>query len=149
MIIWTQSKDMIGGATNSTSLSLIPKEKNPTTIKIFRPISLCNSSYKILSKVIANRIKKVIPLLIFENQGGFIVGRQIYDNILLVQEAIHSSQSRKEASMAIKLDLANAFDRIRQSYIFQVMENYGFPSNFIIWVKSCIRKPLIAPLING
>ena len=149
MIIWTQSKYMIGGATNSTFLALIPKEKNAATIKTYIPILMCNSSYKILSKVISNRIKKVIPLLIFENLGGFIVGRHIYNNILLVQEVIHSSQSRKEAGMEIKLDLENDSDRIRHSYIFQVMENYGFPSNFIRWIKSCIRKPWISPLING
>ena len=93
--------------------------------------------------------KKVILLLISENQGAFVTGKQIYDKILLVQEVIHSSQSHKEASMEIKLYLANGFDRRRHSYIFQVMENYGFPSNFIIWVKSCISKPWIAPMING
>ena len=90
MLIWTQSQDKIGGATNSTFLALIAKENNPTSIKRFRPISLFNSSYKIISKVISNRLKKVIMHIISENQGGFIASRKIYDNILLVQEAIHS-----------------------------------------------------------
>ena len=67
----------------------------------------------------------------------------------MVQEVIHSSQSCKEASLAIKLDLANAFDRIRNSYIYQVMKNYGFLDTLIWWVKECNIKPWIAPLING
>ena len=139
----------IGGAMNSTFLALIPKDKNPTSIKRYRPISLCNSSYKILTKIISNRLKKVIPHLISENQGGFIAGRKIYDNILLVQEAIHSNQSRKKSSMAIKLDLANGFDRVRHAFIYQVLERFGFPSNFIRWIKVCISSLWIAPFVNG
>ena len=76
-------------------------------------------------------MKKVILNLISENPGGFIAGSQIYDNILMVQEAIYSSQNHKEAGMEIKLDLANSFDRIRHSFIFQVMQNYGFLEAFI------------------
>ena len=91
MIIWSKSAECIGGAMNSTFLALIPKEQNPSSIKRFRRISLCKYSYKIISKVISNRLKKVIPDIISKNQGGFIAGRQIYDNILMVQEAIHSS----------------------------------------------------------
>ena len=93
MIIWSQEGDKIGGATNSTFLALIPKERNPSTISRYMPISLRNSSYKILSKFITKRIKKVITFLIFENQGGVIAGRKIYDNILMVQEAIHSNKT--------------------------------------------------------
>ena len=149
MLIWTRSKEKIEGATNSTFQILISKEKNQVSIKRYRPISLCNSSYKILSKIILNRIKKVIRHLISENQGGFIARRNIYDNILLLQEVIHSSHNHKEAGMAIKLDVASAFDRIRHSYIFRVMERYGFPSNFIRWIKYFISSPWIAHLVNG
>ena len=65
-------------------------------------------------------IKNIIPQLISSNQGGYIAGCQIYDNIFLVQEAILSSQKRKEVGMEIKLDLENAFDRIRHDYIYMV-----------------------------
>ena len=149
MIIWTQSRDKIGGSTNSTFLALIPKERNPSSIKKHRTICLCNSCYKILTKIISNRLKKVIPLIISENQGGFIAGRKIYNNILLVQEVIHSSQALKEAGMAIKLDLANAFDRVRHSFLFKVMDKFGFPPTFVRWVKAYIEIPWVSPLING
>lgn len=70
----------IGANTNSSFLALIPKETNPTSFSQFRPISLCNLSYKILTKIIANLLKKVLPKLIFSKQGGFMQDRQIVDN---------------------------------------------------------------------
>lgn len=72
-----------------------------------------------------------MPDIIPENQGGFIKGRKILDNIVLVQEAVHSSCQRKEKGMVIKLDLANAFDRVRHEFLFAVMKKLGFSSNFI------------------
>ena len=83
LISWMEKGNM-GGATNSTFLALIPKESNPTSIKKFRPISLCNASYKIFSKVLSLRLKQIIPSLISPNQGSFISGRHISDNIILV-----------------------------------------------------------------
>ena len=129
LISWMEKGNM-GGATNSTFLALIPKELNPTSIKKFRPISLCKASYKIFSKVLSLRLKQIIPHLISPNQGGFISGRQISDNILLVQEAIHSSNKRGERGMAIKLDLANTFERLRHAFIILVIKKLGFPDVF-------------------
>ena len=66
----------------------------------------------------ANRLKRILPKLIPENQGGFMRGRQILDNIILVQEAIHTSYRKKEKGMVVKLDLANAFDRVKHDFLF-------------------------------
>lgn len=84
-------KKNIGGNTKSSYLALIPKQAKPSTFNRFRPISLCNSSYKIIKKIIANRIKEVLPIIISENQGGFMPNRQIIDNVIIVQEVVHSS----------------------------------------------------------
>ena len=97
----------------------------------------------------ANRLKKILPKVIPENQGGFIKGRKIQDNILLVQEAIHTSCQSKEEGMVIKLDLANAFDRVRHDYLLLVMKKMGFSAHFTNWVKGCISSPWMAPLVNG
>ena len=83
LISW-MSKGKMGGSTNSTFLSLIPKEANPSSIKRYRPISICNASYKIFSKVLPLRLKTIIPSLISPNQGGFILGHEISDTILMV-----------------------------------------------------------------
>lgn len=79
---------------NSSFRALIPKEVNRINFSIFQPISLCNSSYKILTKIIANRINPLLSSFISKNQGGFMQQRNILDSIILVQEEIHS---RKEA----------------------------------------------------
>jgi hypothetical protein len=126
MLNHTLRKKKVGGGTNSTFLALIPKEINPSSFSRFHPISLCNSTYKILTKIIANRLKQIIGRIISNNQGGFIQKRQIVDNIILVQEAIHSSKARKEKCMIIKMDMANAFDRVRHSFLFEVMRKFGF-----------------------
>jgi len=149
MVKKSQHCSKIGGGTNSSFLALIPKEKGAQNFSRFRPISLCNTGYKIITKVIANRLKHVLPKLIPENQGGFVKGCHIQDNILLVQEAIHSSCQRREKGMIVKLDLANAFDRVLHSFLFVVMSKLGFQNQVINWVKACITGPWTAPLVNG
>jgi len=69
---------------NPPNLALVPKESNPSTFNRFCPISLCNSSYKIITKIIANRIKEVLPTIISENQGVFVPNRKIIDNVIIV-----------------------------------------------------------------
>jgi len=142
-------KSKVGGSTNSTFLVLITKEANPETFDKFRPISLCNASYKIITKLLANRIKPLLDKLISPNQGGFVKGRHILDNVILVQEIIHSSHQHKEQGMLIKLDMANAFDRVRHSFLLQVLYAFGFNSEFVNLIKACIGEPWIAPLVNG
>ena len=131
MIKKSQSCNKIGGSTNSAFLALIPKEKEAHSFERFRPISLCNIGYKLITKIIANRLKYILPHLIPENQGGFVKGRKIWDNIILVQEAIQSSSKNGDKGMVVKLDLENAFDRVSHSFLLQVMRRFGFAPEFI------------------
>jgi hypothetical protein len=139
----------LGGNTNSSLLTLVPKQSNPSSFSKFKPISLCKSSYKIFTKIITSCLKNVLPKIMSPNQGGFMHDRQIIDNIVLVQEAIHSSFAAKKKGMAIKLDMANAFDHVRHSFLFQVLQKFGFSMNFIKCIESCIIGPCISPLVNG
>ena len=84
MVSKSQHCQKIGGSTNFAFLALIPKEKGARTFNKFRLISLCNIGYKLITKVIANRLKALLPFIILENQGEFIQGQQIVDNIILV-----------------------------------------------------------------
>ena len=145
MIKAFQVKSEVGGYTNSTFLSLIPKEANPSSFDRFRPISLCNASYKIFSKILVNRLKPLLEKLISPLQWGFAKGRHILDNVRQVQEAMHSSFLRKEKGMLIKLDMANAFDRVKHSFLFSVLHSFGFSSAFLNLIKACIHNPWIAP----
>ena len=141
-------KEKLGGNTNSNFLSLIPKETNPGSFDRFRPISLCNASYKIIAKLLANRIKPLLGKLISDSQGGFIKGRHILDNVIQVQEAMHSNNLRKEKGMLIKLNMANAFDRVKLSFLYQVLLSFRFEQEFVNLIQACIHSPWIAPLLN-
>ena len=149
MVLKSQVFQKIGGSTNSAFLALVPKEKGSNSFNRFHPISLCIIGYKLITKVIANTLKPILPKIILESQGGFIQGKQIVDNFILVQEAIHSSLSHNEKGMVVKLDLANAFDRVRHSFLLKVLHKLGFCEKFINWIQACISEPWIAPLVNG
>lgn len=99
-------QDIMAPGLNDTNICLIPKKKKPTDMAQFRPISLCNLSYKIISKVICQRLKKVLPERISETQSTFVVGRQITDNIMIAQEMFHTLRTKpggRHKRMAIRL----------------------------------------------
>ncbi|CAN6543682.1 unnamed protein product [Malus baccata var. baccata] len=104
----------IPGGLNASHLVLIPKVQKSESVEQFRPISLCNYSYKMLSKVLANRLKMVIPDLISPSQNAFVAERQIQDNIGIAHELFHFLKTRKARSqfeLGIKLDMQKAYDR--------------------------------------
>ncbi|XP_060970043.1 uncharacterized protein LOC115713657 [Cannabis sativa] len=116
-------------ALNQTNIVLIPKKKHVTTMSDLTPISLCNVAYKVVSKVLANRLKIVLPNVISENQSAFISGRLISDNIMVAFEVMHYlKRKRKEKTgfMALKLDLSKAYDRIEWGFLKAMMLRMGF-----------------------
>ena len=102
---------------NATFIALILKEEQPSKPEKFRPIALCNMIYKFISKVIANRLKPLMPLLISPEQTGYVEGRQILDGIILTHEIIHSLKICKKPGMLLKIDLSKAFHRLNWNYI--------------------------------
>lgn len=106
-----------------------PKSKIPQKITKFRPISLCNVIYKIISKVVANRLKRILVVVINELQSAFVPGRLITNNVLVAFETMHCIDQRKkgkEALMAIKLNMSKAYDRVEWVYLEAMMRKIGF-----------------------
>lgn len=126
---------------NDTHIMLIPKCKTSVTPKAFKPISLCNMVMKIASKSIANRIKKILPDVVDEEQSGFVSGRLITDNALTAMECFHWLKKKKlckQGMMALKLDMSKACDRLEWPFVIQVMSSMGFPDRLVQLIKRCI-----------
>ncbi|KAL6565081.1 hypothetical protein OROMI_016531 [Orobanche minor] len=132
----------------TTTISLIPKNSNPQSWKDFRPISLCNTTYKIISKILSSRLAKLLPLMINPAQSGFIKGRNITDNILTAHEVTHDITHSITDTM-IKLDMEKAYDRIKWNFIFHVMTGFGISNVWINCIKACISNCWFTILVNG
>lgn len=114
---------------NHTHVVLIPKVKCPVNMIQLRPISLCNVAYKILVKVLANRLTRVLLAVVSSNQCAFVPGRVISDNILIGQEMFHhlkNCRGGRKHSVAIKLDMSKAYDRVEWAFVEKIMLNMGF-----------------------
>ena len=123
---------------NATFLVLVPKRIIVEDLKDLRPISLVGSLYKILTKVLANRIKRIMGLIISQSQNAFVEGRQILDTVLIANEAVDSTLRRKEKEILCKLDIEKAYDHIRWDFLLQILERMGFDSKWISWINWCI-----------
>lgn len=106
---------VIGENMNATNILLIPKKKHPSLSTELRPIALCNVVMKIVTKVMPNRLKKILETIISDTQSVFLPGRQITDNIKISFEDVHYSKRKKfgkEGFTTLKLDMSKAYDRI-------------------------------------
>eukprot|EP00253_Pinus_taeda_P002079 PITA_02079 len=134
---------------NSTFIALIPKEEDSITPDKYRLIALCNVIYKVISKVIVNWLKPLLPFLISLEQSGYVEGRKILDGIILTHEIIHSLKTTKQAGMLLKLDLSKAFDKLSWTYIQHMLSAFGFCSMWVRWIMILITSSQFSILING
>ena len=114
----------------------------------FRPISLVGGLYKLLAKVLANRLKKVVSKVTSSTQNAFVEGRQILDAALIANKAIYSLLKRDETGVLCKLDLEKAYDHINWDFLLTVMQKMGFGEKWARWIRWCIFIASFSVLIN-
>jgi hypothetical protein len=137
---------------NDTTIVLIPKVQHPKILKEYRPISLCNVIYKIVSKCLVNRLRPLLDTIISDSQSAFIPGRMITDNALIAFECIHAIQqgnSDRSNFCAYKLDLAKAYDRVDWRYLENVLVKLGFHWRWVQWVMECVTTVRYSVRFNG
>lgn len=135
---------------NATANILVPKCPHPSKVTDFRPISCCNTIYKLISKILADRLNKYMPCIISVSQSAFIKRRRIIDNILLAQEIVKDySHSLGRPRCSLKIDVRKVFDSINWSFVISVMDSIGFPTTFLTWIRECITIQMFSIKVNG
>ncbi|KAL3524881.1 hypothetical protein ACH5RR_013253 [Cinchona calisaya] len=125
---------------NITVLTLVPKVENAMSMKDFRPITNCNVVYKCYSAILSSRLKKIMDGLISCTQNAFIPGRNITDNVLLMNEIVrnyHRAEGKPRA--VIKVDIMKAYDTLNWRFLFIAMKYLGFPEKFIRWGSFIVK----------
>lgn len=135
-----------------TYIALIPKVKKPRQVTEFRPISLYNVIYRIITKTIANRCKHMLHNIISQTQSAFIPGRLITDNVVIGYKCLHKirlNKGKKKGQVALKFDISKTYDMIEWGFLENVMEKLGFSPKWIELIMRCISTASFSILINS
>jgi hypothetical protein len=137
---------------NMTKIVLIPKSDEACDLKDYRPISLCNVIYKIISKCLVNRIRPHLHGLISETQSAFIPGRLISDNALIAFECFHAIQRNRKPSeffCAYKMNLSKAYDMVDWTFLKDLLLKLGFNGKWVSWIMTCVTTVKFCVQVNG
>jgi hypothetical protein len=134
---------------NRALINLIPKKLEAIETKDFRPISLVHSFMKLFSKIIANRLRPRLGEIVSMNQSAFIKHRSLHDNFVLVRQVARKINTRRQAGVLLKLDIARAFDSISWSFLFEVLRRMGFGERFLKWIALLLYTTNTRVMVNG
>ena len=135
---------------NSTFISLIPKIPGVSEMKDFHPTSPVGSLYKIIAKVLANRLKGVQDKVISKMQSAFInKGGQILDPILIANKSINSRHRSGEPGILCKMDVEKAYDYVNWNFLLYMLKRCGFGVKWCSWISFCISLVMFTVVVHG
>ncbi|XP_024004020.1 uncharacterized protein LOC112081493 [Eutrema salsugineum] len=135
---------------NCTAISLIPKRVGADKLVDFRPISLCNVVYKVISKILARRLQAITPGMVSNSQSAFVKGRLLVENVLLATEMVHGFGNANVSRRGLlKVDLRKAFDSVNWDFIIQILKAAEFPPTYTSWIAECITTTSFSINVNG
>ncbi|KAJ9567733.1 hypothetical protein OSB04_003699 [Centaurea solstitialis] len=144
-----ESSASIDPGCNPSFITLIPKVTSPLSFAEFRPISLIGCFYKVLAKVLSNRLKAVIDSIIGYEQTAFIANRNILDGALIISEIISWAKASKRKTMILKVDFEKAFDSLSWDVLDDIQDQMGFGLKWRSWIQGCLKSASMSVLING
>ncbi|XP_042940888.1 uncharacterized protein LOC122275743 isoform X2 [Carya illinoinensis] len=134
---------------NTTFIALIPKKVGANEVSAYRPISLVSGVYKIISKVLANRLSEVVGKIISKPQNAFVKGRQILDAALIANECVDSRMKNGGNGIICKLDMEKAYDHVNWDFLLYILGRCGFGEKWRAWIRWCVSTAKVSVLLNG
>ncbi|GKA40871.1 transposon TX1 [Tanacetum coccineum] len=148
-IKWFGDNMEISRGCNSSFVTIIPKVTDPIGLGDFRPISLIGFYYKIIAKVLAERIKKVVGKAVGDVQNAFIKGRYILDGVLIANKVVGHMRKIQSKGLIFKVDFEKAYDSLNLRFLIDIMKKMGFGIKWCKWIESCLRSSTVSILVNG
>ncbi|KAJ9539002.1 hypothetical protein OSB04_031735 [Centaurea solstitialis] len=144
-----ESHPVINPGSNASFITLVPKVRDPLNLSEFRPINLIGCVTKIISKVLAERLKTVVNPVISKSKTAFIKGRSILDGPLVINEILDWAKRSKNQMLIFKIDFEKAFDSLNWGFLDDILAQMGFGDRWRAWVRGCITTTRVSILVNG
>ncbi|KAJ0532538.1 putative RNA-directed DNA polymerase [Helianthus annuus] len=139
----------ISNGSGGSYIALIPKVPDPVSLNNYRPINLVGVIKKAISKVLANRMRKVLDGVISESQSAFLKGRYILDRPLIVNEILSWIKKRNSKAFFLKIDFEKAYDNVNWRFVVNMLRQMGFQNKWCNWISGILASANSAVLVNG
>jgi hypothetical protein len=149
-IIYAMEKGELSIEQKRGIITLLPKKgKNRLYLKNWRPISLLNTDYKIIGKILATRLQQVLPTIIHDDQSGYLKGRFIGQNIRILEDITFFTKQKQLPGVLLSIDFEKAFDSLNWNFLFKTLKHVNFGETFIGYVKTMYNNTESTVLNNG
>jgi len=137
---------VVSKGCNASFIALVSKVRDPVTLDHYRPISLVGVIYKIISRVLAGRIRNVNASVIDECQSALVKERGILDSVMMANEVVEDIRRSGGSGLCMKVDFEKAYDSVRWEFLYDMLHRLGFQSK---WIRGCMESSTVSVLVNG